>query len=133
MSIDLAWEYINASLLRNAKKETLLAHRISLPIFRSTASLWMKKCCCHRMGTEKHYYNYHHDNPEVITYRKDYIATLKKLQRRMQVWKVISDDEEKNYLIKCNWSPMKDIMPVGEKFTIDDSVVFVHHIDDQEG
>ena len=85
------------------------------------------------MGTEKTYYNYHHDNPEVITYRKDYIATLKKLQRRMQVWKVMSDDEEKNYLIKCNWLPMKDIMPVGEKFTIDDSVVFVHHIDDQEG
>jgi len=52
---------------------------------------------------------------------------------RMRLWKVISEDEEKKYLIKRNWSPMKDIMPVGENFTIGDSVVFVHHINNQEG
>jgi len=56
------------------------------------------------MGTEKTYYNEHHENPEVITYQKDNIVILKKLQRRMRVWKVMSDNEEKNYLIKRNCS-----------------------------
>ena len=32
MSVDLAWEFINSKLLKNIPEDTLLAHRISLPI-----------------------------------------------------------------------------------------------------
>ena len=37
LTVDLAWEYLNTKLLKNIKEETLLAHRILLPISKDTA------------------------------------------------------------------------------------------------
>ena len=97
LSVDLAWEYLNTKLLKKISEDTLLAHRISLPISRDTSWQWMKKCDATRMGSQKTYYNDHHENPEVIVYRGNYIKTKKKLQMRMQVWRIISDQEEEKY------------------------------------
>ena len=44
LSIDLVWEYLNSKLLKIIQEETLLAHRISLPIYRDTACHWMIEC-----------------------------------------------------------------------------------------
>ena len=90
LTVDLAWEYRNTILLRKISEETLLSHRISLPICRKTAYRWMIKCNATRMGTQKTYYNDHHENPEVIEYRLNYILTIRKLQKRMRVWVKIS-------------------------------------------
>ena len=51
----------------------------------------------------------------------------------MKVWKLLSEDEENEYLKKREWSPLKEAMPVGEKVEVDGKIVFIHHIDDQEG
>ena len=78
LTVDLAWEYLNTKLLKNIKEETLLAHRISLPISKKCAWTWMKKCGGGRMDSMKTYYNDHHQHPEVIEHRDNiYIATLK--------------------------------------------------------
>ena len=133
LSVELAWEYLNTKLLKNINEETLLAHRISLPISKKCAWNWMKKCGGGRMDSKKTYYNDHHQNPEVIEHREKYIGTIKKLQKRMRVWKLLTEDEEEEYLKKREWSPLKEAMPVGEKVEVDGKIVFVHHIDDQEG
>ena len=85
------------------------------------------------MSTKKTYYNDHHENPEVIAYRLKYIKTLKELYTRMRVWKILSEKEELEYLLCREWSPVKEVMPMGEEVTIDGRKCFVHHIDDQEG
>ena len=50
LTVDLVWEYLNTKLLKNINEETLLAHRISLPISKGCAWNWMKKCGGNRMG-----------------------------------------------------------------------------------
>ena len=133
LTVELAWEYLNTKLLKGIKEETLLAHRISLPICRETTWKWMKKCGGGRMDTKKTYYNDHHQDTEVIKHREVYIATIKRLQRRIRVWKLLSEEEEAKYLLKREWSPLKDVMPLGERIELDGKVIFAHHIDDQEG
>ena len=133
LTVELAWKYLNNKLLKKVNKETLLAHRISLPICRDTAHTWMKKVGAGRMDTKKTYYNDRHQDSVVIKHRNVYINTLKKLQKRMKVWKVLSESEEEKYLKTRDWSPLKDIMPISEKVNVDSKVLYVHHIDDQEG
>ena len=72
LSMDMVWEYLNTKFLKKIPEDTLLAHRISLPISRDTAWNWMIKCGAGCMGSEKTYYNDHHENPEVILFREIY-------------------------------------------------------------
>ena len=44
LSVDLSWNYINNTLLKEVKEETVLAHGISLSISRQTTWNWMNKC-----------------------------------------------------------------------------------------
>ena len=53
LTVDLAWEYLNTKLLKNINEETLLAHRISLPISKKCAWNWMKKCNGGQMDSTK--------------------------------------------------------------------------------
>ena len=76
MSVDLAWEFINSKLLKKIPEENLLAHRISLPICKRTAHQWMIKCGGSRKDSLKTYYNDHHENSEVVSYRIDYIRSI---------------------------------------------------------
>ena len=133
LSVDLSWSYINNTLLKEVREETVLAHGISLPISRQTAWNWMNKCGAGRTDCKKTYYNDHHQHPVVISFRKKYISLLEKLQRRMRVWKILSEQEENIYLEKRNLSPFKCVMHIGESVMIDDLNYYIHHIDDQEG
>ena len=72
LTVDSAWEFINSKLLKKVPQETLLAHRISLPIARSTAYEWMLKCNGSRTDSEKTYYNDYHQHSEVIEQRTTY-------------------------------------------------------------
>ena len=133
LSVDLAWKYINSTLLKNVSENTLLAHGICLPICKDTAWRWMKKCEASRTDTQKTYYNDHHQKPDVIAHRHSYISNLRKLQKRMRVWKILSEVEEKKYLEKREWSPYKLAMAIGERCEVDGKIVYAHHIDDQGG
>ena len=132
LTVDLAVEYLNTKLLKKISEETLLAHRISLPISRDTSWQWMQNCDAMRMGSQKTYYNDHHENPEVIVYRINYIKILRKLQMRMKVWRIISEQEEEKYKTMRQWASFESAMPVGEEVIIDGVQKFVHHMDDQE-
>ena len=58
------------------------------------------------MDSKKTYYNDLHGNPEVIEHRDNvYIAQLKKLQKRMKVWKWLTEDEEEEYFKKKRMVP----------------------------
>ena len=70
---------------------------------------------------------------EVILHRKEYIAMLKQLQKRMRVWVILSEEEEEAYLEVQRKSPIPTAMPVGEEVKIDGTSTFVHHMDDQGG
>ena len=85
LSVDLSWSYTHNVLLKEIREETVLAHGIALPIPRQTAWNWMNKCGTGGTDTKKTYYNDHHQHPVVISFRKNYILLLEKLQRRMRV------------------------------------------------
>jgi len=53
LSNDLNWSYINNTLLKEVKEETVLANGISLPISRQTAWNWMNKCGTGRTDTKE--------------------------------------------------------------------------------
>jgi len=93
----------------------------------------MLKCDASRIRTEKTYYNDHHQKPEVIKHCEGYIENLKKLQKQMKVWKVLSEKDEKEYMKRREWSPYKSVMSVGERCLINNIPVFAHHVDDQGG
>ena len=58
------------------------------------------------MDSNKTYYNDHHQHPEVIEHRDNvYIAWIKKLQKRMKVWKWLTEDEEEEYFKKKRMVP----------------------------
>ena len=69
----------------------------------------------------------------VTSFRKKYILLLEKLQRRLGVWEILSEQEEDIYLEKRNLSPFKCVIPIGEAVIIDGLNYYIHHIDDQEG
>ena len=69
----------------------------------------------------------------MIAYRKEYIEKLKRLQRQMRVWVVLSAHEEAAYAERRQQSPVPDAMPLGEEVAVDGNKFFVHHMDDQEG
>ena len=93
----------------------------------------MRKCNATRTDTNKTYYNDHHQKPEVISHRHEYITKLRKLQKRMRLWKVLLEAEQSRYMQKREWSPYKEAMPVGEQCKLEGKVVYAHHIDDQGG
>ena len=82
---------------------------------------------------KKTYYNDHHQHPVVISFRKYYILFIEKLQRRMRVWKILSEQEEDIYLEKGNLLPFKCVMPIEESVIINGLNYYIHHIYDQEG
>ena len=43
---------------------------------------------------------------------------------------MLSEEEEAKYLLKREWSPLKDMMPLGERIELDGKVILAHHIDD---
>jgi len=47
LSVDLARDYLNTKLLCTVDERTLLLHRVSLPISRSTTRSWMEKYDAH--------------------------------------------------------------------------------------
>ena len=133
LSNELVWEYLNSTLLKEVDEGTLNSHNISLPISKSTALKWMKKCKAEQCGTKKTYYNDQHQKPDVIAHRDEYIKMLESLRYRMRVWVILSAAEEAKYL-EFRWkSPLLAVMPVGEEITIDGIVKYVHHIDDHGG
>jgi len=79
LSVKAACEYINTKLLKDLSERTLAAHRITLPISKNTAWKWMIKCKASRCDTNKTYYNDHHQKPEVIKHRTQYIQDVKRL------------------------------------------------------
>ena len=90
LSNELVWEYLNLTLLKEVDEGTLNSHNISLPISKSTALEWMKKCKAERCGTKKTYYNDQHQKPDVISHRDEYIKMLESLRYRMRVWVILS-------------------------------------------
>ena len=68
-----------------------------------------------------------------MKHQEGYIKNLKKLQKRMEVWKNLTEKEEKEYLLRHEWSPYKNAMPVGKRYVVNDNVMFAHHMDDQDG
>ena len=111
-------------------EDTLLAHRVFLPISRDTAWHWMVKCDATHMETQKTYYNDHNENPEVIEFRTIYIETIKKLQKCMRVWKVLSVEEEQKYITMRKWSSFENAIPLGEIITTNGLTKYVHYMDD---
>ena len=132
LSVDLVWDYLNTTLLKEASDANLAAHAIPLPISRKTAYTLMLKCNAGRCDTKKTYYNDHHQHPDVIAHRLQYISVLKQLQRRMRVWVVISASEEARYRLLRSKSSFPDVMPDGEELIVNEVTVFVHHMDDQD-
>ena len=51
----------------------------------------------------------------------------------MKVWKNLTEEEEEQCTILCEWSPCKNAMPVGERCVVNNKVMFAHHMDDQDG
>ena len=129
---DLAWKYLNLELLKTVDDEVLASHNISLPISRITALSWTKKCNAGWMGTGKTYYNDQHQKREVIEHRREYTATLTRLQKRMRVWVLLSREEEDQYLAIRGKSSLPEAMPIGDEIVIDNVQKYMHHMDDQE-
>ena len=53
-----------------------------------------KICGCYRMDCNENQYNDQHQNFQVAVYRKQYIDTILKLQKRMRVWCLIIEEDE---------------------------------------
>ena len=53
LSKELAWKYLNETLLKEVDEATLRAHNIILPISKGTAYSWMLKCSAARCDTKK--------------------------------------------------------------------------------
>ena len=70
LTVSLARDYINKTLLPSIGHDVLAAHGIAAPISRDTAYRWMKKGGAHTMGSGKSYYNDYHENPETIAARR---------------------------------------------------------------
>ena len=114
LSVELAWKYLNETLPKEIDESTLRAHGISLPISKDTAHCWMLKCSAGRRDTKKTYYNNQHQNKEVLAHRDKYIETLRRLQRRMRVWVLLSSEEEAAYVERRRQSPVPDAMSLGK-------------------
>ena len=80
----------------------------------------MKKCDATQMGSQKTYYNDHHENIEVVAYRGICIITIWNLQKRTRVWKIISEEEEDQYKTTRQWSNFESTMSLGEEVIIAD-------------
>ena len=85
LSVVLAWNYLNESLLKEVDEATLASHNISLPVSKRTAQNWMLKIKATRCITHKTYYNDQHQKVDVLKHRDENLATLTKLRRRMGV------------------------------------------------
>ena len=120
------------TLLKEIDESTLRAHNICLPISKDTAHRWMLKCSAGRCNTKKTYYNDQHQNQEVFAHRNVYIKTLRRLQRQMCVWVLLSSNEEAAYVERRRESPVPDAMPLEEELIVDGKQAFVRHMDNQE-
>ena len=133
LTVKLAWQYLNTTLLKQVDDATLRSHNICLPVCSDTAHNWMIKCKAGRCDTKKIYYNDQHQKKEVIEHRELYIETLCRLDRRMRVWVILSKDEEEEYLKCREKSPFPTAMPLGEEVVINSIPKYVHHMDNQGG